>query len=103
MIKGKAYYFILLVALFSTVTYFHEVAKEMVSSPFSDFGNHWLNASLLKEGLNPWSQDEKVRSEKERLVKKYELLEPSPRANSLGLTMFAQFFALSDFHLAAIF
>lgn len=84
------------------MTYFHAVSREMMFSQFTDFGNYWLNASMMKDGFNTWSKDEETEGRRAALANRYGFLITYPSINSLGFSAFMLPFTLFDFRHAAL-
>lgn len=87
LIKDKKTFFILLVALVATLTYFHAVVKEMVESSFVDFGGYWVGASLIKEGYNLWKWDEGIEKKITEILKQPNIFAMGTTAYSPGFFM----------------
>lgn len=101
MNKQQYVFFMLLVALFSLLTYFHDVVKEAAESPFNDFGNYWVNANILRYGANPWD----CKTVDPLIVKQAEenhlTLLDAP-FHSLGYFVFVLPFSMLPFRCAAL-
>lgn len=102
MTNKSRYFLILLVGIFSVLTYFHAVARDTASSSFSDFGNYWLNAQMLRDGFNVWSTDKDTEDHRAMLADRYDFKITYPSVNSLGFSAFVGLFTLFDFRQAAV-
>jgi len=98
MNKRKINTFIILAALFSLLTYFHDVIKEANESPFDDFAHYWINASLLKEGYNVWSWNKEIDQRNKEIAKELNVNFTCSPIHSLGFFVLVLPFTIFPFH-----